>query len=176
MNDRDHFSLFGLAPRFALDLGALEAAYRTVQAQVHPDRFAAAGAAEKRVAIEWAARANEALRVLRSPLRRAAYLCERHGAPIESESNTAMPAEFLDQQLEWREALAEAQAAADRGALAHLVEQTRAEHERLVAELGELLDRRGDYAAATKLVRQLMFVEKFGAEADAAAAAVADRH
>ena len=92
MNDprQDHFALFDLPVRFALDDGELEQAYRRVQAQVHPDRFASAGAAERRVAMQWAARANEAFRTLRSPVARAAYLCERHGQPIEAESNTAM--------------------------------------------------------------------------------------
>jgi molecular chaperone HscB len=42
----DHFQLFDLPPRFALDVAALDSAYRSVQAQVHPDRFAAGTAAE----------------------------------------------------------------------------------------------------------------------------------
>jgi molecular chaperone HscB len=175
MNNNDHFSLFGLTPRFALDPGALESAYRTVQAQVHPDRFATAGPAERRVAGEWAARANEAVRVLRSPSRRAAYLCELHGAPIDSESNTAMPAGFLDQQLEWREALDDARAADDAPALAELERQAAAERGKLIDELTRLLDERADYPAATAAVRRLMFVEKFGAEVGTATVALAER-
>ena len=171
MNDTDHFSLFGLPERFAIDVAALEAAYRTVQAQVHPDRFAAAGPAERRVAMEWAARANEAVRVLRSPLRRAAYLCERHGAAIDSESNTAMPVDFLAAQMTWREALGEARAADDSGALAHLEQEVGAERERVIGELAHLIDGAGDSAAAAQAVRRLMFVEKFRDEVDLAAAA-----
>ena len=53
-------------------------------------------------------RVNEAYVRLKDPLKRAAYLCELNGAPIEAESNTAMPPGFLVQQLEWREALEEA--------------------------------------------------------------------
>ena len=69
----DHFQLFDLPPSFALDMAALDAAYRRVQGQVHPDRFAAGTAAENRVAMQWATQANEAYRTLKSPLKRAAY-------------------------------------------------------------------------------------------------------
>lgn len=170
---RDHFSLFNLPPRFALDRAALETAYKRVQAQVHPDRFANATAAERRVAMQWAARANEAFATLASPLRRAAYLCELHGVPIDAESNTAMPAAFLGQQLQWRERLQEAQADAD--ALRTLAGEVRATHADLLAQLAHALDEARDFAAAAALVRRLMFVEKFEAEVAAALESAAAR-
>ena len=73
LND-SHFDLFHLPAQFALDASALDHAYRTVQAQVHPDRFAAAGDAQKRIAMQWATRTNEAYQTLRDPLKRATYL------------------------------------------------------------------------------------------------------
>ena len=82
----DHFSLFGLEPRFGLDNDHLIRAYRTVQAHVHPDRYAGAGAAEQRAALQWATLANEAYQVLNSPVRRAAYLCELHDVEVSGES------------------------------------------------------------------------------------------
>ncbi len=156
----DHFALFDLPPRFAIDEAALEQAYRRVQGQVHPDRFAAAGAAERRVAMQWAARANEAFRTLRSPVARAAYLCERHGQPIDAESNTAMPAEFLMQQMQWREELDEARGG-DSGAaraLAREVEQRRSE---VLARVASALDERHDFADAAAGVRELHFIDRF---------------
>lgn len=57
-----HFDLFGLPPTFAVDRDRLDDAYRTVQAQVHPDRFAAAGDAQRRLAMQWATRANRRIR------------------------------------------------------------------------------------------------------------------
>src|SRR5258708_39037072 len=42
-------------------------------------------------------------------LRRAAYLCELLGAPVRAEDNTSMPTAFLMQQMEWRQAVEEAQ-------------------------------------------------------------------
>jgi molecular chaperone HscB len=164
---QDHFSLFGLAPRFALDLDALDAAYKRIQAQVHPDRFAAGSPAERRVAMQWATRANEAFRTLRSPLSRAIYLCETHGAPIEAETNTAMPAEFLSQQLEWREALDDARG--DPPALQALADEVDAAHAHTEARIAAALDARHDYTAAAVLVRQLMFIERLRGELSAAA-------
>lgn len=164
----DHFALFGLEPRFALDADALARAYRRVQEQVHPDRFAAGSAAERRVAMQWATRANEAFQTLRSPLKRAAYLCERHGAPIAAESNTAMPAEFLARQLELREALDEARSDRDPASLVRLRDEVRRLREATLAALADALDGVHDYPRAAGLVRQLMFIEKFGEEVAAA--------
>lgn len=108
---RNHFELFGLPVRFETDLAALDAAYRGVQGAVHPDRHAGGTAADRRVAMQLATHANEAYRTLRDPARRGAYLCALAGVDVEFESNTAMPAQFLMQQIEWREALDDARAA-----------------------------------------------------------------
>jgi molecular chaperone HscB len=160
---QDHFALFDLPPRFALDEASLEQAYRRVQSQVHPDRFAAAGAAERRVAMQWATRANEAFRTLRSPLARAAYLCERHGQPIEAESNTAMPAEFLMQQMQWREELDEARRG-DREAARALGREVEARRAAVLARVAGALDERRDYVDAAAGVRELHFIERFREE------------
>jgi molecular chaperone HscB len=82
-----------------------------LQREVHPDRHAAADAQTQRQAMQWSVRINEAYQRLKDPLQRAAYLCELHGAPIQAENNTAMPAAFLMQQMEWREALESASTA-----------------------------------------------------------------
>lgn len=161
MTHPDHFALFALPARFAIDEAALAHAYKEVQSRVHPDRFAAGTAAERRVAMQWAARANEAYATLKSPLKRAAYLCERAGVPIDAESNTAMPAAFLMQQMQWREALDDARAGHDGSALATLLAQADAARARLLADIRAAIDERTEPAAAASLVRQLMFVERF---------------
>ncbi|MCW0209005.1 Fe-S protein assembly co-chaperone HscB [Achromobacter veterisilvae] len=158
----DHFSLFGLPARFDLDGQALETAWRAVAAQVHPDRYATASPAERRVAMQWAARANEAYRQLRDPLLRARYLCEQAGVDLQTESNTSMDGAFLMQQMTWREMLDDARG--DAGALAALqgeLEQARAT---MRATLTRLLDDERDYAAAGLKVREWMFVEKLAEE------------
>lgn len=154
----DDFTLFGLPPRQALDRAQLDERRRQLQARVHPDRFAGEGAAAQRLAMQWAVRVNEAWQRLKDPLSRAAYLCELRGAPIAAENNTAMPREFLQQQMAWREALDDAGSAAELQAL----DDTVAAHERMLhAQLASLLDEQGDTAAAAAQVRALMFVSRF---------------
>jgi molecular chaperone HscB len=156
----NHFALFGIVPRFALDLGNLEAAYKRVQSQVHPDRFAAGTAAERRIAMQWASQANEAYRTLRSPARRAAYLCELNGVLLNAESNTAMPADFLMQHLEWREALDAAAGSADAGRIEAVARESEAARDATLDALREALDSAHDFARASALARQLMFIDK----------------
>lgn len=159
----DDFELFGFERRFALDRTALDERRRILQAQTHPDKFASEGAAAQRVALQWAVRVNEAYERLKDPLRRAAYLCELRGQPIDAETNTAMPSEFLMHQLELREALDEARCAEQVQSLAsNLV----AQRDAAVQRLASLLDVRGDAAAAAREVRALMFLERFGADVD----------
>ncbi|MDP2742243.1 MAG: Fe-S protein assembly co-chaperone HscB, partial [Hydrogenophaga sp.] len=96
------FEIFGLAPGFAVDRAALDERWKALQREAHPDRFSTADAQAQRQAMQWSVRINEAYQRLKDPLKRASYLCELHGAPIGAEDNTAMPAAFLMQQMEWR--------------------------------------------------------------------------
>jgi molecular chaperone HscB len=160
---QNHFELFHLPAAFTIDGAALDAAYREVQSRVHPDKFVNAGDAEKRVAMQWATRANEAYQTLRHPQKRAQYLCELNGVDLQTESNTAMPMAFLMQQMEWRDELGEARAGKDVAALEALDSQLKAERKARLAEVGQQLDA-GDFAAAAQGVRALMFLDKFGDE------------
>jgi len=159
----DDFTLFGLPPRQALDRAVLDARWRQLQGEVHPDRFAAEGAAAQRVAMQWSVRVNEAYRRLRDPLTRAAYLCEQRGAPIHAEDNTAMPAAFLIQQMSWRETLDEAETLP---AVQALDDEVHAVESAWLAELQKLLDEAGDAPAAAARVRALMFVARFRQDLD----------
>src|SRR4029079_4677760 len=160
----DDFTLFGLPQRFALARADIDARWKALQGEVHPDRFAVQGAAAQRVAMQWAVRVNEAYQRLKHPLRRAAYLCELRGAPIDAENNTAMPADFLVEQMEWREALDEARTEADLEALESQLDRARNE---TLQRIGHLLDQENDAAAASQQVRALMFIERFGHDVEA---------
>jgi molecular chaperone HscB len=155
----DDFELFGLPRRFAQDRAAIDARWKELQREAHPDRFAAQGPSAQRVALQWSVRINEAYQRLKDPLKRAAYLCELLGAPIEAESNTAMPASFLAQQMEWREALEEGSTEAE---FAALEDQLDAGRKSLLAAVEEALDAKNDPAEAARQVRALMFLERFG--------------
>ena len=158
MNLQDNdFELFQLPRRQQLDLAELDQRWKTLQRQVHPDRFVAQGAAAQRVAMQWSVRINEAYQRLKEPLARAAYLCELQGAPLRAHDNTAMPLEFLQQQIAWREALEDAHDGPALEALHQELEQARSA---TLARCAELLDVQQDAAAAAQQVRALMFVAR----------------
>ena len=161
----DDFELFGVARHFAQDRAVLDARWKELQREAHPDKFAAQGEAAQRVAMQWSVRINEAYQRLKTPLRRAAYLCELAGAPINAHSNTAMPAAFLMQQMEWREELDEAHNDDTLNALRENVEAAQRE---LIQECARRLDVEHDFPAAVKSVRALMFIEKFAHDLDLA--------
>ena len=154
----DDFELFGLQRSYAQERSAIDARWKELQREAHPDRFAAQGAAAQRVAMQWSVRINEAYQRLKDPQKRAAYLCELHGAPIRAEDNTAMPAVFLMQQMEWREALDDAATEAAIDALQAEVDAARA---RALSALDWLIDEKGDYPGAAQQVRALMFIARF---------------
>jgi molecular chaperone HscB len=152
------FELFGIPVRFAQERAILDARWKTLQREAHPDKFSGHGAAAQRVAMQWSVRINEAYQRLKDPLRRAAYLCELNGAPVNAENNTAMPAEFLMQQMAWRESLDDAVSSAELDQIS--AEVASAQREAL-QRCEQLLDVERNYAQAVQQVRALMFIERF---------------
>lgn len=161
---QDFFHLFNLPSRFQIDSATLEQNYRSLQAQVHPDKFAHLPEAERRLSVQWATRVNEGFKTLSDPLYRARYLLSLHGVDTQEESNTAMPTDFLMQQMEWREALEEAKLAKDAAALDELEQRMQHARRALEQDLARDLDETHDYASASGIVRKLKFLEKFAEE------------
>jgi molecular chaperone HscB len=172
----NHFDLLGLPARYSLDAPELERHYRELQSQVHPDRFAAGSEAERRVAMQWATRTNEAYRTLRDPVGRARYLLSLKGFDTGEESNTSMPADFLMQQMEWREAVGEARASDDAQALERVREDLEGSRRDMLAMLARALDADANYDAGCSLVRKLRFLEKLEEEIDDALEIMHERH
>jgi molecular chaperone HscB len=162
---QSHFDLFGLAPAYALETDALERSYREIQSKVHPDRFAHAGDAERRASLQWTTRVNEAYRTLKDPVQRAKHLLELQGVDVAFETNTAMPPEFLMQQMELRESLEEAKTPASLDEMRKRLRQTKTG---LQNQIAEALDIRKDYAGAAGLVRKLQFLDRLDDEIDSA--------
>ena len=152
------FELFDLPLAYALDRAQLDGRWKDLQREVHPDRHAAADAQTQRQAMQWSVRINEAYQRLKDPLQRAAYLCELHGAPIQAENNTAMPAAFLMQQMEWRESLDDATTVAQ---LEDMADEVAAARQTMLAGLQQTADVQRDWPALAGQVRALMFVERF---------------
>ncbi len=161
--DDDDFSLFGLLQRHAQQRTEIDARWKALQAQVHPDKFASEGASSQRLAMQWALRVNEAHQRLRDPLKRAAYLCELRGAPLLAESNTRMPAAFLMEQMAWREGLDEASGLAEVQAID---DEVAAREAALLVDVQRLLDEANDAKAAAEQVRALMFIARFRSDID----------
>jgi len=159
--DDDDFTLFALPRRFAIDGNALAQRWRELQAEVHPDRFAAEGAAAQRVAMQWAVRVNEAYQRLKDPLARATYLCALAGHRLDPHDNHAMPPAFLVRQMEWHDALAEAESTDDVNALDGEVD---AQLKQLRRDVQADLDERHDALAALPKLRQWMFLARLREE------------
>jgi len=164
---RNYFDLFGLAPAFRFDGAVLDQAYRQLQTEVHPDRFAGGSDAQRRLALQSSARVNEAYRALKNPVQRAQYLLQLHGIDAVGETDTALPLEFLERQLERREQAADAQAAGDVRMLSSLLAHARAEGQVLEDVLAQMIDGEHAFAAARMRVRELTFLAKLAEDIDA---------
>ncbi len=167
---KSHFELFGIPAGFDVDLGELAKRYRDLQRVVHPDRFVNATDRERRLSMQGATVINEAYRVLKDPLARAGYLLALHGIDMDAAGGTATDADFLMQQMELREELAEVKRHADPcAAVNDLMSRINGQIKRLTAGLAE------HFAAATPgrleqaraAVQKMQFLQKLRSEAEA---------
>ena len=158
------FELFSISQKFKQDRAAIDARWKELQQEAHPDKFAAQGVAAQRIAMQWSVRINEAYQRLKDPLKRAGYLCELNGAPVNAENNTAMPGSFLIQQMEWREALDEAETIENMHKIAL---QANEYGRKQLLKIEQYIDTENNFKLAVEHVRALMFVERFVTEVDA---------
>jgi molecular chaperone HscB len=84
------------------------------------------------------------------------------GAPIDAENNTAMPAQFLMEQMEWREALDDASSETSSSGRVE-ADAARAHAGGHRAAAGPRAGRGG----AAQQVRALMFIERFAHDVEA---------
>jgi molecular chaperone HscB len=160
LTQANFFELFGLAPSFSIDASTLDAQWKARAAQVHPDRFVNASPPEKRVAMQWSTQLNEAYRVLRDPLQRAKYLCELAGQDVTESASRTLGMAFLSQQMEWREALENLEAAHDEVGLAALLTQVEGDRARCQKQTSRLIEQQ-HWPDALKSLNEWMFIEKF---------------
>jgi molecular chaperone HscB len=163
------FQLFDLPESFDLDLEVLADRYRDLQRVVHPDRYANASDQERRLAVQAASHINDAFQVLREPLSRARYLLSLHGMPVDSGSGGTSDPMFLMEQMELREALAEARNQPDPyRVVAQVVTRLSAQRDDLIrgfsAQFAE--PSREHLEAARESVRKMQFLEKLCSEAE----------
>ena len=169
---RDHFALFELPRSFRIDAATLDRRYRALQADVHPDRHASGSdAAGQRMALQASARVNEAYATLRDPAARGEYLLSLEGVESMSETDTAMPAEFLVEQMERREAIDEARSDGDIAALETALGDIDGERRALIDALANAFVARALTDAKTA-VRKLRFLDRVKSEINDALIAI----
>lgn len=155
---QNYFALFQLPQQFELNMTQLDTQYRKLQAEVHPDKFVSATPAERMQSMQMATLANEAYQILKQPTARARYLLQLQGIATEEENNTAMPADFLMAQMEWREAMDDAKHSNDIAALDALLKDMRMQAKTLQQQVSIELESTPTQAAVT--VRKMRFIDK----------------
>lgn len=164
----DPFAVLGLAR--ALDPGPIEDAHRERARLLHPDRFARKSPLERRLALQWATRLNDARRALSGRRGRAAWLLRLRGREPVAAGGPGDGA-FLAAHLELRQTLAEARASGDAAAQRRVAAAAGAELAAIDAELGRLLGpvEPGEAAlqAAAACLARARFAEALAAESGA---------
>lgn len=167
--DKNYFDIFGLDETFGLDQSGLRERFRDLQRKYHPDNYARASEAEKRISAQYAAHINEAFKTLKDPVLRARYMLSQHG--INPHERTHMDTEFLMEQMELREDL-EAAKSADGGmtALMKLSDKVSDDFNAKTAELENVLadPTSSNLENAEKLVRELQFYDRIRQEIEEA--------
>jgi molecular chaperone HscB len=156
----DPFATLGIPRAFDLDLDAAERAHRDLSRALHPDKFVAGGASERRAALGKAVEVNEAWRIVRDPIRRAEALLSLAGVVLGEGHEPNADTEFLMEMLEQREALGEAKTARDLATvrqLAATIEKRGRDAERALAEGFA----RGEAASLLGKVSELRFYRRF---------------
>jgi molecular chaperone HscB len=152
----DPFATLGLPRAYALDLKAAEKTHRELSRALHPDRYVASGATERRLALSRAVEVNEAWRVVKDPIRRAEALFELAGVAVGDTHEPKPAPSLLMDMMDRREALAEARARRDIPAVRALAKEITAREEQTVAHLGAAFERAaGDRAELLPLVGAL---------------------
>lgn len=161
-----YFTLFNLPAHFDIDTSTLEQTYLALSARFHPDKFVAASAFEQKQAMLMATAINEAFRILKNPIDRAAYLLQQQGINADAPEHTSFAPEFLMQQMQWREMLMEARMENDTDTIQQLHTEITANREYLLGSLKTYFDE-NRYMEAAETVRQGRFLDKMLHEIEA---------
>lgn len=103
----NYFLLFGLPEQYEQCLEKIKAGYLKLQREIHPDRFVGAAPQTKQLAVHYTAEANQAYQTLNDPILRAIYLLQLREIPWTEEGSITLPADFLMEQMAFRERLEE---------------------------------------------------------------------
>jgi molecular chaperone HscB len=152
------FTLLQLPEAFVIDLETLHQNYQSIQKDIHPDRFATFDNEAKLESIRKTAQVNDAYQTLKSPIRRAEYLLQLKGINIHDEKYTAVPQDFLMQQMEWREELETYKL--NKVALEKLAQDIQKNKNDMMNQLPSFFDDKNHLNDAIRVTRELNFIEK----------------
>lgn len=145
-----------------VDTEVVDNRFHALQQHFHPDNFAAASTAEKQQSILLSSRLNDAYIILKNPLQRAAYILSLAGRDVFSQTDSIVSPEFLEQQIEWREALEDVTTLAEKNELRRTIETC---HGAIIVQAKEAL-RTDDTDLAYHSVRQWIYLDKLLGEID----------
>jgi molecular chaperone HscB len=155
---QNFFTLLNLPEAFVVDLKKLDQHYQAIQKEIHPDRFASLNDETKMESVKKTAQANDAYQTLKSSIRRAEYLLHLYGFDINDEKYTAVPQDFLLQQMEWREELETH--TKNKEALEKLASVVAIKKKQKIDLLPTYFDKKNNLPEAIKITRELNFIEK----------------
>ena len=149
----NHFQKFNLETEFQIDLSGLEKRYLQLQQQFHPDTSADQTEAEINSIL-----INQAYKILKNPIKRAAYLLFLQGINVDSEECIVKPSyENLVLVMEIREEILENKNDQNQ------IEQIKQNIKKLIAEempeISDLLAAEKYQDAAQKLIK-LKYLDK----------------
>jgi len=152
-HNRGPYEVFGLPRTFDISLVELGRIFKTLQRQLHPDKYSIRSKEEQGYSADHASEVNRAYTTLKDPLERAKYLLSVAGFEASGEKTISDPA-FLAEMLERREAIQEA--SGNRQALAAIAKQIIAEREQLLRDLSQAFKEKS-YPRAEELTIQLSY-------------------
>lgn len=164
----DFFSLFGIPVSFEINIPELTSRYREMQRTVHPDKFANASDAERRVSMQMAARVNEGYQVLKDPLARSRYLLELRGIPV-NDAESSLDNLFLMEQMELREQLGELADSGDpESELQTFKKHLSVRMNEILGQIGKYfeLDKPEELRQVVELTKKLQFFRRLEEEAN----------
>lgn len=151
---QNFFELFNLPEKFQIDIEKLKENYRSIQKEIHPDRFATSSENEKMQSMIKTTQINDAYQTLKSPIKRAKYILSLH----KFNEKVTLPPDFLMQQMEWEEYLEEIEK--DKNKLEQFKLSINEEYEQHSSLAQQQIDNEQKWSEVAITIDKLYFIEK----------------
>ncbi|KAL3161841.1 hypothetical protein ABBQ38_008931 [Trebouxia sp. C0009 RCD-2024] len=145
-------------PTYKINLRQLEAAYKRLQKELHPDKFGSRGAQHQEYSAEQSSLVNRAYAVLRNPLQRALYLLETKGVPVPEDGGTISDPELLMEVMEQRECIEETE---DLAILQAMLQENKLLQQATTEKLSAAFEN-NDLEEAQRVITDLRYVTRTG--------------